>query len=84
MQPSALTPDGCVGARGSLARSGGLRRGAPVTGSWLVLWPVLHDAVVGAAGAAGAGAVAAQHLGKTSRSAPSGPPPSRRGPARYG
>jgi hypothetical protein len=38
--------------------------GARATGSWLVLWPVLHDAVVGAAGAgaAGAGAVAAQHL----------------------
>src|SRR4249920_2696539 len=40
------------------------RRGARVTGSWLVSRPVGHDAVVGSAGAdaAGAGAVAAEHL----------------------
>src|ERR1035441_5494176 len=51
-----------ISGRGPVRRSPAQR---PVTRSWLVSRPVLHDAVVGAAGAgaAGAGAVAAEHLG---------------------
>src|SRR5260370_16069434 len=64
--PRAEIAGGRAGARRSLAaaRRGGPGLALPFTRLWLVSRPVGDDAVVGAAcsGAAGAGAVAAQHL----------------------